>query len=152
MKYRFILLIQFLLVGISSLAAQSINWLDFTELSDSLRANPKPVMVFISADWCAYCKLQSSKTFKNKQVIEALKDHYCLELNTESSEEIRFLNRTYHFIPAGVNTGTHELARLLGSINGQITLPTTVLLDDHLQPVKQEAGYLDKKYFLDFLK
>lgn len=109
-------------------------------------------MVFISADWCSYCKLQSSKTFKNKQVTEALKDYYCLELNAESTEEIRFLNRTYQFVPAGLNTGAHELAKLLGSINGKLILPTTILLNNRLQPVKREAGYLEKEYFLDWVK
>lgn len=106
-------------------------------------------MVFISADWCSFCRLQSSKTFKKEQVATALTNYYCVELNAEHPEPIRFLNRTYGFVPAGVNSGTHELAKLLGSTNGQLSLPTTGFLNEQLQLVKREVGYLGAGYFLE---
>lgn len=130
---------------------QSINWIEFADLADSMRNNPRPVLVFITADWCPYCKLQRSKTFAKKQATSELAGYYCLELDAEFPETIQFLNRSYHFEPTGVRTGTHQLARLLGSDDGQLVLPTTVLLNDKLQLMSRKKGYLGPQDFSRWL-
>lgn len=132
-------------------AQDGVNWISFAALSDSLRTQPKPVLVFITADWCPYCKLQDQKTFGKAKIQRDLTDFYCIRLDAEEKEEISFLQRTYRFQARGVRTGNHELALLLGSIDGQLTLPTTVLLNEQLQLVRRENGYMDPVFFRRWL-
>jgi len=148
---RFLLIISFYYL-LSGLTAQStINWISFDELPDSLLVNPKPVLVFIYAEWCPYCKLQDRKTFSKSKVIKDLGNYYCLRLNAEEKKDIQFLNRTYQFRRTSYRSGTHELARYLGIFDGGLVLPTSVLLNEKLQVVKKEQGYLDPAYFRRWL-
>ncbi|MEL6357394.1 MAG: thioredoxin, partial [Bacteroidota bacterium] len=84
-------------------------------------------------------------------VIKNLNGYYCLRLNTEEEKDIHFLNRTYQLRPTGHRLGVHELARYLGTINGGLVLPTTVVLNEKLEVVKKERGYLDPAYFRRWL-
>lgn len=43
-----------------------INWISFTQLSDSLKVHPKKVFVNFYAYWCVYCKEMDRTTFQNK--------------------------------------------------------------------------------------
>lgn len=132
--------------------SQGVNWISFADLSDSLQVERKPVLVFITADWCPYCKLQDRRTFSKPKVQADLKDFYCIRLDAEESERITFLNRHYDFQPTGYRTGTHALAKFLGTVDGQLVLPTSVLLNEQLQLVKQENGYMDPAYFRRWLR
>lgn len=109
-----------------------------------MREDPKPVMVFIHADWCKYCKMQKEETFKDEAICNSLNnEYYCIQLNSELEENIDFLNRTYHFIPSGNGTGTHELAQFLGSNSGELVLPTTVFLNEKFELIQRIQNMID---------
>jgi thioredoxin-related protein len=134
-----------LLVG-GMLGAQSLHWTSFADLNDSLRARRKPLLIFIHADWCKFCKMQEQNTFGDSALVAALqRDFYCLRLNAEEQNEIRFLNRAYRYRSHGAGVGRHELAEFLAMDEGEMSLPTTVLLDWELRVHERMKGFLSAK-------
>lgn len=126
--------------------AQTLRWTSFEYLTDSLRKERRPVLVFIHTDWCTYCKMMEVRTFANPQVVTKLQESfYCVRLNAEESQPITFLQRTYKFKATGVKTGVHELAEVLGTENGKLRYPTTVFFDQYLQLQGRMVGAIDVK-------
>lgn len=127
-----------------------INWIQFDEFQEVYRKEAKPVIIFIHTDWCKYCKMQLNTTFKDSNIIESLSNsYYCIQLNAESKDSIKFLNKTYKGYS---NNGYHELATFLGSKKGKITFPTTVILNQQLEAQKQIDSYIDTDFFKKLLQ
>lgn len=137
----------------NSLLSQELNWTSFEELVELQRKEARPLMVFIHADWCKFCLMQENNTFSDKEIAEYLNEHYyVLKLNGESKEAIRFLGREYSYTSSGVGTGQHQLAELLGKINGTLSYPTTVILSPEFQLKGRENGFLNKDAFISLLR
>ena len=126
--------------------AQTNLWTSFEDLTDSLRKERRPVLVFIHTDWCTYCKMMELRTFSDVNVASKLQEKfYCVRLNAEETQPITFLQRTYKFKPTGVKTGVHELAQVLGTEKGKLSYPTTVFFDQNLQLQARMVGALEAK-------
>ncbi|MEL6926584.1 MAG: thioredoxin family protein, partial [Bacteroidota bacterium] len=133
-----------LLLGNSNcLQAQQIDWISFEELPARMRDEARPVLIFLKTDWCKFCALQKENTFSDSTVVAQINEHYyALQLNGESQATIRFLNRDYHYEATGTQTGQHQLAAFLGTSNGQLSYPTTVLLSDRMQLLHRVPGFI----------
>ena len=130
--------------------AQTLRWTAFENLSDSLRKERRPLLVFIHTDWCKYCKMMEVRTFSDSALVQTLNQHfYCLDLDAEQNKTLVFLNRKYRFKPSGVGTGVHELAEVLGKEKGKLTYPTTVVFDQNLQLRARNVGFLEADKFLE---
>ncbi|MFT5618429.1 MAG: thioredoxin-related protein [Arenicella sp.] len=143
-----LLVLSFILILFSiQTQAQSkkVNWLSFEQLTDSIRSNPKPILVFIHTDWCKFCKMQGKNTFGNSDLAEALsQDYYALQLNAENESDLKFLNRVYKSNP----NAYHELANFLGKENGELVFPITVLLNQNFQLKKRLVGFINSEDLL----
>jgi len=140
---RALIILFFVFSGLSS-NAQEVNWRSFEELPQLMREEAKPVMVFLYTDWCKFCALQKNNTFTNTEITTLLNEnYYCLKLDGESKAPIKFLNREYEYQATGVNTGQHELAQLLGKMNGEVSYPTTIILSENNQLQSRMNGFLD---------
>ena len=72
-------------------SAETIQWLSFEQLNDSLSVKPKKVFVNFYADWCLYCKEMDRTTFQDLAVIKTLNEnYYAVKMNVESKETIFF--------------------------------------------------------------
>lgn len=117
-----------------------INWVSFEELTSLYKEEQRPILVFIHADWCKYCKMQEAKTFKNEELVQKLNDEfYALRLNGESKETITFFGREY---PFNTEEGFNSLASFLGKEEGQLNFPTTLLLNSSLIPVFKTNSFI----------
>ncbi|MFT5619375.1 MAG: thioredoxin-related protein [Arenicella sp.] len=138
-----------LLLGLLSFKTQAqskkVNWLSFEQLTDSIRSNPKPILIFIHTDWCKFCKMQGKNTFGDGDLAKSLnQDYYALQLNAENKEDLKFLNRVYK---SDLNNH-HELANYLGKENGELAFPTTVLLNQNFQLKKRLVGFINSEDLL----
>lgn len=150
MKKARILYITILLTLLSSSTTiAQVNWISFEHLADSIRKQPKPVLIFIHTDWCKYCAMQENNTFTNIALVTKLNtDFYALKLNAEEKKEIVFLNRIYRYQPSGNGTGYHQLAELLGTENGKLIFPTIVFLSNSLALISRIQGFVDSSALL----
>lgn len=98
---------------------------------DSLRSiEERPLAIFLHAEWCKYCKNMEYTTLRNEKVRQLLNDKfYFVPFDGEYREEILFKGHKFNFQPNGRRSGTHELARALGTIDGEMIYPTLVILN-----------------------
>ena len=151
-----LLLYIFLLISYGNAFTQTeINWLNFEQLEVKLKEEPKPILIYFYADWCAYCKKMDRHAFKDQKVIQLLaKDFYAVKMNAETKDTIVFEGST--FINDEVETHrnpTHQLAKLLASRNDQaFSLPALILLNKDFEVIDRKFSYLTSIKMLELLK
>lgn len=149
-NWHYILLIFFWTIP-SGFAQLKIH--TFEEAEKLCKENPKPFVVFIQTSWCQYCKMMENSTFKNSEVTNLLNtDFYFISLDAESKTAIHFNNHVFQFKPNGQNTGIHELATALATINSQVVYPTVTILESDYSIVFQKHSFLNAKELLVVLK
>ncbi|MHA8070208.1 thioredoxin family protein [Aquirufa ecclesiirivi] len=123
------------------------------EQLDSLQKTEKrKVFVFMHTDWCKFCQLMKNTTFKNKQVIQALTSQFWfVSLNAEEIRKMSFDGNEYQFQPTGDQTGIHELALKLGSIQGAIAFPSICILNSDHEIIFQHQQFLKSADLLQLI-
>lgn len=136
------ILILFIFTGFVS-QAQEVKWLSFEEAIARNKKNPKPILIDIYTDWCGWCKKMDRTTYQNAIVVDYINTHfYAVKMDGEGKEEITFREYTFKFRKEG-RTGFHELAAAL--MDGKLSYPTTVFMDEKEQLLDKIPGYLDTK-------
>jgi thioredoxin-related protein len=147
-----VLTLLFLIMAIPLSFAQLTKH-SFEEVEQLSKEKPKPIVVFIHTSWCKYCKMMENSTFKNPAVIEKLNENfYFISLDAETKKEITFHNHTFRFKPTGTNTGIHELATALATIDDQVVYPTLTVLGTDYTILLQKHSYLNAKSVLSILE
>lgn len=124
----------------------------FEQVEALQKTAPRHVVIFIHTDWCRYCDAMKTTTFKNAEVIKSLNEKfYLVQLNAEEKREVLFNNHRYKFKPNGTNTGTHELAQALGTIEGKTGYPVLVMLNSKREIVFQYSGFMNSKALRNLL-
>lgn len=119
---------------------EEIQWYSIEEVEKLARENPKKIFVDVYTDWCGWCKKMDQTTFQDPTIIEYLnEDFYAVKLDGEAKEDITFKDNVYKFVPQG-RRGYHELAAAL--MNGKLSYPTTVYLDENLNMIQPIPGYM----------
>ena len=153
MKQIFLLLIFFGSFAVFSQKKEAkLNVYTFSEVEKIHQQKSKPVVIFITTDWCKICFGMKQKTIKNDEIIQLLnKKFYFIKLNGEEKKDITFLGKTFVYKPTGTNTGVHELANELASTKGKIVYPTTVILNSSFEINTQLIGYYKSKKMMKIL-
>ncbi len=133
----------------------TIHWLTFEQLEDSLATKPKKVFIDFYADWCVYCKKMDKAAFKDASVISKLNsEYYAVKMNVESTDTIVFGGEIFINKQWGKKrNATHEIPLLLASRkNYPFSLPAIVVLNDKFEVTERYFEYLDSKRLLKALK
>lgn len=92
-------------------------------------------------------------TFQNQQVIELLNNrYYFISFDGEQKEKVTFRNHLFQYQPTGRNTGTHELATALGTIEGSLTYPAFIILNSDYEIIFQYNAFLSGQEIVRILK
>lgn len=116
----------------------------FYDLDSLQKVEARPLAIFLHTDWCQYCANMKQTTLRNREVIKLLNEqYYFISFDAESETSINFHGQTFKHQPTGRNTGTHELAQALGTVDGSLTYPTFVLLNTKDEIIFQHNAFLD---------
>lgn len=126
--------------GHQAYAQETIRWYTIEEVQKLAQTEPRKVFVDVYTDWCGWCKRMDVTTYQDPKIIKQLNSNfYAVKLDGEAEEDILFRNKVYKFVPYG-RKGYHELAAVL--MNGRLSYPTTVYLDENLNLIQPIPGYL----------
>ncbi|MEM6273546.1 MAG: thioredoxin fold domain-containing protein [Bacteroidota bacterium] len=124
----------------------SLNTVAFSQVDSLIRVEPRPVAVFLHAEWCRFCRSMEQTTFRDPEVIQRLnRDYYFVSFDGEQEAPVEFAGKVFTFRPSGRNSGTHELALQLGTFDGDFAYPTFVLLSPGYEINFQHRAYLDAR-------
>ena len=85
-------------------------------------------------------------TFKDSRIIATLNENfYFVSFDAETKKDIIFNNHTFQFQPNGTNTGIHELAIALATIENQVVYPTLTILESDNSILFQQASFISAK-------
>ncbi|WP_413999812.1 thioredoxin family protein [Flavobacterium sp. W1B] len=150
MKKDLFIILLFLLVIPSGFAQLKTH--SFEEVEQLSKENPKPIVIFIHTSWCNYCKIMENSTFKDPKIIAALNGHYYfIAFDAETRRDILFKNHRFQFEPTGPNTGIHELAAALATIDNQVVYPTLTILEKDNSILFQQHSYVTTKALIQIL-
>lgn len=116
-----------------------VNWISIEEAVKLSEKDGKKILVDMYTDWCGWCKRMDATTYKNEEVVKYINEHYhAVKFDGEHKGEIVIKGRTFKFVPNG-RRGYHELAASL--MQGKMSYPTTVFLDENIQLLTAVPGY-----------
>lgn len=148
MKSVLIILILIFLSRYSPAQEKSTNfWLDFEQLEDSLRVNPKPVFLYFHTDWCTYCRKMEAEVFSKPFIVALLsKDYYAVKFDAENPKDVIFDGMVFSNRQLKKSrTPLHDLAILFNGQNDTFAPPLLLLMDEDFLVKKRINSYLDSK-------
>jgi thioredoxin-related protein len=142
-----IIYIFIILSSLTAFAQDKINWIEFEDLPSLQAQNPKPIFIYIYADWCVFCKKMDRVSFKDKLNAEILnEDFYAIKFNLEAEESLVFDGEIYANTEYGNRRNPkHDLAKFLTGKQDQISLPAILMLDSNYKILKKLHTYLSPK-------
>ena len=116
----------------------------FEELDIQMAEKPKPVVIYLSSEPCAYCDIQEQQLKKNTELQKILtRDYYYLTLNSTYPHPIKFNNRIYRNIQK-----IHEFSKKYALNNGTYSFPTWIVFTENYQFIYSYHGLLSSRELL----
>lgn len=140
------------LLSSSTLLGQKVQWMSWEEAAQlaATEENPKKIFIDVYTDWCGWCKKMDKDTFQNAEVAAYMTENfYMVKLDGEGKDPINFKGKTFKFVPSG-RRGYHEFA--LALLQGRLSYPTVVFLDENLNMLSPVPGYQKPKPFLNIAR
>lgn len=117
----------------------AIKWMSFEEAIILSQKQPKKIFIDVYTEWCGWCKRMDKVTFTDPQVIKLMNEnYYAVKFDAESKTPINFNNKTFEY---KAEYKAHELA--LALLNGKMSYPTTVYLDESFNMLTAAPGYME---------
>lgn len=125
---------------VADTAKSKLKWHSLNEALELQEKKPKKILINVYTNWCNGCKVMNKATFPNPTIASYLaKNYYAVDFNAESRDTIVFGNQTY--INNGAN-GTPFHPFILALLKGNMTLPTSVILNEKLELTDAVALFL----------
>jgi uncharacterized protein YyaL (SSP411 family) len=132
------------------ITAQDVKWYTIEQAIELNKKEPRKIMIDVYTNWCKWCKEMDKNTFNNPIIAEYLNStYYPVKFNAEQRESVTIDSTVFKFIAQG-NNGYHELAAAL--LNGQMSYPSVVFLNEKVQIFHVNKGYRAAKEFDEILK
>lgn len=122
---------------ISAQEKSKIKWMTIDEAFEAIKKEPRKIVIDVYTDWCGWCKVMDKNTFSDAKVIDFVnKKYYAVKLNAEQAGQIKIGEKTYTY---------PDLASQL--MQGKMSYPTIVYLDEKFNMIQPIPGYQDAKAF-----
>lgn len=122
-----------------------IKWMTWQQMQEAQKTQPRKVFVDVYTEWCGWCKRMDASTFSNAEIISYVNEnYYAVKFDAETQSTITFKGKDYKFVPQGYR-GYNELAAEI--LEGQLSYPTSVYMDENLNVIFPVPGYREPKEF-----
>jgi thioredoxin-related protein len=137
------LLVTIILLFALNIQAQEIKWYSFNEIENLQQTAPKKVFMDVFTDWCGWCKKMDANTFTHPTIVKLMNKYfYAVKLDAEAGDVINYKGTAYKKQNEAKRT-PNDFASLM--LNGKMSYPTTVYLDEALNSFGPVPGYLEPK-------
>lgn len=127
--------------------APAINWQNWQ--SQTAPEGGQKTIIYLYTDWCNLCKKLEREAFQDSSVLAILSENYLtIKLDAVTKTDLDYKGETYSYVRKG-KLGYHELAAKL--LEGQLSFPSFVFLDEEQNLIQVIHGYQDIDYFLTLL-
>ena len=94
--YRIILVLLFT-ISFTNVHSDTITWEKWTPaIFQQAKQEKKLVMLYLSAEWCAFCEKMKQTTWQDKQVLDTIKEHFIpVKIQDETEPELAEKYRSY---------------------------------------------------------
>lgn len=114
-----------------------IKWITMDQAFEAIKKEPRKIVIDVYTDWCGWCKVMDKNTFSDAKVADFVnKKYYAVKLNAEQGGEIQVGDKKYTY---------PQLASEL--MQGRMSYPTIVYLDEKFNMIQPIPGYQDAKAF-----
>jgi thioredoxin-related protein len=125
---------------VSQTSQAQVKWYKIEEAEQQAATQGKKIMVKVYANWCGWCKEMDKATFPNQHVAKILNQSFIsVQFNAEQLGDIAWSGTTYKVVRPKNSGRYHQLAAKW--LNGQMSYPTIVILDENGQVLQAIAGY-----------
>lgn len=132
-----------LLLANVSFGQNKINWISIEEAYRRNQIQPKKTVIDVYTDWCGWCKVMDKNTFSNPEVIKYINaNYYAVKLNAEGRNDIKIGNTFYKY-----DEQYKANKAAIALLNGQMSYPSLVYLDEKFNLIQPVPGYQDAKAF-----
>ena len=127
------------------LGQNKIKWMSWEEALEKSKKTKRKIFVDIYTDWCGWCKKMDKSTFADNDVAKYINENYYPgKFDAERTSPVTLKGTEYKFVKSGAR-GYHELAAYL--LQGRMSYPSMVFLDEELSLIQAIPGYQDKSTF-----
>ncbi|ARK10036.1 thioredoxin family protein [Fibrivirga algicola] len=120
---------------------KKINWISFREAFELNQKAPRKIIIDVYTGWCGWCKVMDQKTFTQPAIIDYVNAHfYAVKLDAEQEADITVGGQTFR-----KQGSAHQLA--INLLQGKMSYPSTVFLDEKMAMIQPIAGYLEPRMF-----
>ncbi|MCH2082421.1 MAG: DUF255 domain-containing protein [Saprospiraceae bacterium] len=128
---------------------EKINWLTWEEAMALDNENDKKYFVDLYTEWCGYCKKMDRTTFKDKEVIKYVNQHFIpIKLDAEQKEAIQYKGYEFTHKKDVGRRGMHEMAIALLEGVQRVGYPTYVYLDSAQNRITISPGFKQSREML----
>ena len=122
-----------------------VQWMTFEEAVERSKTEKRKIFIDVYTDWCGWCKVMDKKTFSEENIANYLNENfYAVKFNAEQKEDLTWRDHTFKYVANG-RRGYHELAVWL--LNGKLSYPTVVFLDEDFNMIQPLPGFREAKEF-----